>query len=456
MLRSGRGIGDISTTWFNAGKADCCAARSTTALTCAKPALPLATSASMDVASKPSVTLWRCASLFRSTTRPSSRTATTVGPPAPTRAVARRMPILPASGVTTRLSCPFLTCACARFCPINMLPTAADAPTLIKLRRLLSILVSLFIYGLIAGHSLPELPVCFKRLQQPIGKSRDGAIGLALLRIEQPVGLLERLDERGWCDQQALLQGVCDQRCTRQRDALAGDGGVHRGALLIEHDAVADLARFALRGKPVRPRLTVIDVQQIGSGDIVDRAQPCQRRRAYRQQKFVAQARTRQARPRSFAIADRHVDVFTDEVGVTCALLQPQCELGMQYSEGAQARHQPFGGKVGRGGDRQASAGACIQRARAAFEAIKGIADDLEIASPGIGQQQLIGQAIEQRQAELIFERLDLMTDGARGHIEFLRRQRETLMPRRCLKGAQGGERRKFASRHRDRENFWG
>src|SRR5450830_16573 len=278
MLRSGRGIGDISVAWLTLGKPDCRAARSNTAFTCAKPALPLATNASIDEASNTSVTFWRCASLFRSTTRPSSSTAMTVGTPElPSLAVARRMPIFPASGVTTNACWPLLAiCACARFCPINTLPTAADAPALIQLRRFLSIFVSSFLVAylcnLFSGQLLPELPVFFKRLQQPMGKGGDVAIGLAFLRIHQPVSLLA-LSERQilgqWHDQTLLLQGMRHQRRTHQRYSLPGDSGINGSALLIEDNAAAGHNRLALFRKPVCPGLTVIHVQQTGIGNFL-------------------------------------------------------------------------------------------------------------------------------------------------------------------------------------------
>jgi hypothetical protein len=59
-----------------------------------------------------------------------------------------------------------------------------------------------------------------------------------------------------------------------------------------------------------------------------------------------------------------------------------------------------------------------------------------------LGQDQLLVQALEQLDAQTVFQRLDLLANGARSHVQLLGGQFEAEMARGGLEGPERVERR--------------
>ena len=109
-----------------------------------------------------------------------------------------------------------------------------------------------------------------------------------------------------------------------------------------------------------------------------------------------------------------------------------------------QPRHQPFGDQSRRRRDDQHIAGAVAVelRHRAAHALEAGVQPGIDQPAR-IGQLDRAGAAMEQRQAELLLQRADLMAERGGRHMQFVGGFGETQMPRDRLEGAQRIERRK-------------
>ena len=104
--------------------------------------------------------------------------------------------------------------------------------------------------------------------------------------------------------------------------------------------------------------------------------------------------------------------------------------------------HQPFGCEIRRRADGQDAGVLPLQQPFGSDrDPVERIPDDGQIVAAGFGDDQALAFAIEQLDAELDLERLDLMTDGALGDEKLFRRAGKTLVPRRGLEGLQGIER---------------
>ena len=79
----------------------------------------------------------------------------------------------------------------------------------------------------------------------------------------------------------------------------------------------------------------------------------------------------------------------------------------------------------------------------------KRVAHHVEILAPGLGDDQALALAVEQLEAELLLQRLDLVADRALRDEQLLGGAREALVPRGGLEGLQCVERRQ-ARAHRD------
>ncbi len=80
------------------------------------------------------------------------------------------------------------------------------------------------------------------------------------------------------------------------------------------------------------------------------------------------------------------------------------------------------------------------------FELRENVVDVLEVVPAGIGQLERAHSALEQGDAELLLQRLDLMAYGRRSDEQFLGRRLEALQLGRDLKGLQKLERRQAHS----------
>ncbi len=123
-------------------------------------------------------------------------------------------------------------------------------------------------------------------------------------------------------------------------------------------------------------------------------------------------------------------------------------DLRVGFLEALQPRHQPLGREAGRGGERQAAAVDRRGEQRSGFgEAVEGLAQGGEGGLGGVGEQQALGGALEQRRAHIVFQVLDLLRDGARRHRQLVGGAAEVQVPRGRLEGARnafsGGKRRR-------------
>ena len=102
----------------------------------------------------------------------------------------------------------------------------------------------------------------------------------------------------------------------------------------------------------------------------------------------------------------------------------------MRLGKAAKSIDQPFGGKIRRRADgNDAGALALDQALRADGNAIKGISQNDKILATGLGDDQALALAIEELDAELRFQRFDLMAYGSLGDTQFFSGSREALMP---------------------------
>jgi hypothetical protein len=116
-----------------------------------------------------------------------------------------------------------------------------------------------------------------------------------------------------------------------------------------------------------------------------------------------------------------------------------QIDVGMRLRETAEAIHQPFRREIGRGADREHARALPLNDARGAErDAIEGVAQDRKIIAPCLRDDELLALAVEELEAERLFERLDLMAHRALRDAKLAGGLREALMARRCLKGLEG------------------
>ena len=80
-------------------------------------------------------------------------------------------------------------------------------------------------------------------------------------------------------------------------------------------------------------------------------------------------------------------------------------------------------------------------RLRAARQRQKGIPHDRQVGRPGFGQLQRTRTAMKELPSETPFQRFDLLTDGALGHVELCRRMGEGAVPRGRFERAQPAKR---------------
>src|SRR5262245_21348388 len=103
----------------------------------------------------------------------------------------------------------------------------------------------------------------------------------------------------------------------------------------------------------------------------------------------------------------------------------------MRFGEAAHAVDQPLRREVRRGGDGERAALTLQQSLGAAGDAIERVALDGEIGAARLGDDEPLAFAIEQFDAELDLERLDLMAHRALGDAELFGGAGEALMTRR-------------------------
>ncbi len=179
------------------------------------------------------------------------------------------------------------------------------------------------------------------------------------------------------------------------------------------------------------------------SAGLAEAAAPGQQfRTAYREQFFCAQPHRVEARPVAVAVTHGEVDFLAREVDVMQRRGHAQVDTGMRLGKMTEPVHQPFGGKIRRGADRQNAGVLPLEQPLGADgDAIQRVPHDGEIVAARLGDNETLALAVEKLDGELGFERLDLMTHRALRDAKLFRRARKTLMPRGGLEGLQGVQR---------------
>ncbi|MNZ92550.1 hypothetical protein D3C78_1115780 [compost metagenome] len=124
------------------------------------------------------------------------------------------------------------------------------------------------------------------------------------------------------------------------------------------------------------------------------------------------------------------------------ASLHPYLNVAVATMEITQSRNQPEAGE--RGGGRQGylllvAGGA--QRSQCLVQTGQAMMDLPVQLLARWRQRYALGTALEQQQAQVTFQALDLVRDGCCGHDQLIGRSLETAQTGGGLKGAQGGQR---------------
>src|SRR6516165_7902515 len=121
----------------------------------------------------------------------------------------------------------------------------------------------------------------------------------------------------------------------------------------------------------------------------------------------------------------------------------------MFLGKAAETIDQPFGGEVRRcAHGKRTRALALEQPLGADRNAIESIAQDYEVFAPGLGDHESLALPIEELEAELQFQGLNLVAHRTLGDEQLLGRPREAFMARGSLEGLEGVEGRQ-APKHR-------
>ncbi len=267
------------------------------------------------------------------------------------------------------------------------------------------------------------------------------------LRAEDPVGLRQAQRLRKGTHEPAVDQVPGRERRAGERDTLAVDRGVDRHAGAVQDGSVRDLCiGDARRLQPARPVRPAVDVDQRKLENIGRLAQPSspgqQLWTAHREQLLRAELDRVEARPVAVAMADREIDFLARKIDMMQRCRNAQVDAGVRFGKMPEPVHQPFGGEVRRRADRQNTGILPLEQPFGAErDPVERIADDGQIVAARLGDDKALAFAVEQLDAKLGFERLDLMADRALRDVKLVGRARETLMPGGGLEGLQGIER---------------
>jgi hypothetical protein len=118
-------------------------------------------------------------------------------------------------------------------------------------------------------------------------------------------------------------------------------------------------------------------------------------------------------------VADADIDVVALEVRQPRIGIDAHFDVGVGASEALEARQQPLARKGGRGADGKPNLGRrSAQLLDGCRQAVEAVAQALEAGLAGIGEQDLAVEAAEQRDAQPFLQRLHLMADRRRRHVQ--------------------------------------
>ena len=148
------------------------------------------------------------------------------------------------------------------------------------------------------------------------------------------------------------------------------------------------------------------------------------------------------------AVADRDVEIAGAQIDDVVSRGNPHIDVRPALLEPVQPHDQPFGGKRGRGGDRQ-GAGVVMgaQPPDRGLYAGEGFRQSRQQYPCRGGQLDRTVEAVEQPDAEVLFQRMNLMADRGRGDVELVGGLAETGQPGGRFEGAQRAQGRQVAIR---------
>ncbi len=150
-----------------------------------------------------------------------------------------------------------------------------------------------------------------------------------------------------------------------------------------------------------------------------------------------------QVRPVARSLQDAEIGLMRLEVDRHERCRQAEVDRGMRGEEGAQPRHQPFGGegRIDAEGEPRTGAGA-LQVQGGRVDPVEGLGYRPKQVGALLRRGHAMAAAGEQPAGEMGLEQRDLPADGARGDGEFLRSVTETAVPAGGFEGTQRVQRR--------------
>ncbi|VVT44664.1 hypothetical protein BOS5A_10547 [Bosea sp. EC-HK365B] len=271
-------------------------------------------------------------------------------------------------------------------------------------------------------------------LAEPGDQRVEGRAALALRIDGQPAAGRAVEIEAERIDQRAGGQFLGDIAAWGERDAEPGDGGADdHGVIAVTHGMGRHRAAQAMRLGELGPEGRHLEMLQqrhlLDVGGTGKAAQALERCGCCNQRDPAAEEIMRLAiLPGAEAVNDLEVGLLdlllADEIG------ELDVDLGMGLSEFREALHQPA--LAGDGDhvqpDRPADRGTLGEAAGAALHLLDRSLGIRTIDRAGLGGLESDGAAFEQLGAEMVFQRLDLLGDGALGQVNFagsLRRRAE-------------------------------
>ena len=158
-------------------------------------------------------------------------------------------------------------------------------------------------------------------------------------------------------------------------------------------------------------------------------------------------------------MADRDVDILAREVDVVERRADAEVDARVGLGEAAETVHQPLRGEIRRGRDGENAGALPLQQTFGpGGEAVEGVAHNLEIRAPRIGDDQPLALTVEEAKAEFGLKGLHLVADRALRDAQLVRCPGEALVASGGLEGLERVQRWKSSGHGTARvhEKNWG
>jgi len=150
-----------------------------------------------------------------------------------------------------------------------------------------------------------------------------------------------------------------------------------------------------------------------------------------------------QARVMAAPVAQADIHIVLAKIDHALHGIDADLGAGVALTERLEPGYQPLDRERRGHADRERPRrlGAAQPRHRSG-QAIEALADPGERALARLGEQQPLRPALKQPHPQVLLERLELMADGGRRHVQLVRRLGKTQMAPRGLERAQAVQRR--------------